>query len=314
MAKARTIPPDHKAFATLPVQMITVGPASEQVAVHVAGRLLPTRLPLICVPGYQRNMSDYASFLRLVRRGDEDGMPMVLVDLKGRGRSRDRKRPADYTSINDAADLAEVLHALAIPRAVFVGQGYGGQVLMALAARHPSMIAGTVLIDAGPVNDARGVVRLRSMLDDFEGVRSVQGLRAILRRVLAADFPGLSESALDEMAFRTHYIDKRNRAIKLFDAALVRLLDGFDFDDVLMAQWPLFDALASAPLMMMRAQLTQQLRRETFDEMLRRRRDAEGFIIENQGSPALLDTDDDVQPIADFIRRLPVIRTPAAAA
>jgi hypothetical protein len=73
---------------------------------------------------------------------------------------------------------------------------------------------------------------------------------------------------------------------------------------VLLAQWPLFDALDSAPLMMMRTQLTQQLRRETFEEMMRRRRDAEAFVIESQGSPALLDNADDVRPIVEFVRRL----------
>jgi hypothetical protein len=55
--------------------------------------------------------------------------------------------------------------------------------------------------------------------------------------------------------------------------------------------------------MMMRTQLTQQLRRETFEEMMKRRRDAEAFVIENQGSPALLDNAEDVEPITDFIRR-----------
>ena len=57
-------------------------------------------------------------------------------------------------------------------------------------------------------------------------------------------------------------------------------------------------------MMMMRTQLTEQLRRETFEEMMRRRRDAEGYIIEGQGSPALLDSADDVEPIAEFVRQL----------
>jgi len=56
--------------------------------------------------------------------------------------------------------------------------------------------------------------------------------------------------------------------------------------------------------MMMRTQLTEQLRRETFEEMMRRRRDADGYIIEGQGSPALLNTPDDVEPIAEFARKL----------
>lgn len=303
MAKPRPIPSDHKVFAALPVAMITVGEPREQMAVHVAGLLGGGRLPLVCLAGYHRNMADFADFVRLMRQLDPE-QAVVLVDLKGRGRSADRARRDRYSTTEDASDLAGVLRALAIERAVFVGQGHGGQVVMALAAQRPTLIAGTVLIDAGPVADVRGLVRLRTMLDDLEGVRSAQGLRAMLRRMLATEYPGLPEETLDGLSMRAHFIDKRNRAVRLFDSALVRLLDDFDFDDVLVAQWVLFDALAPAPLLMMRTQLTQQLRRETFDEMMRRRRDSEAYVIEGQGSPALLDNAEDVQPIAEFVRQI----------
>lgn len=303
MAKPRPIPSDYKVFAALPVAMITVGEPREQMAVHVAGLLGGGRLPLVCLAGYHRNMADFADFVRVMRQLDPE-QAVVLVDLKGRGRSADRARRDRYSTTEDASDLAGVLRALAIERAVFVGQGHGGQVVMALAAQRPTLIAGTVLIDAGPVADVRGLVRLRTMLDDLEGVRSAQGLRAMLRRMLATEYPGLPEETLDGLSMRAHFVDKRNRAVRLFDSALVRLLDDFDFDDVLVAQWVLFDALAPAPLLMMRTQLTQQLRRETFDEMMRRRRDSEAYVIEGQGSPALLDNAEDVQPIAEFVRQI----------
>lgn len=303
MAKPRPIPSDYKVFAALPVAMITVGEPREQMAVHVAGLLGGGGLPLVCLAGYHRNMADFADFVRVMRQLDPE-QAVVLVDLKGRGRSADRARRDRYSTTEDASDLAGVLRALAIERAVFVGQGHGGQVVMALAAQRPTLIAGTVLIDAGPVADVRGLVRLRTMLDDLEGVRSAQGLRAMLRRMLATEYPGLPEETLDGLSMRAHFIDKRNRAVRLFDSALVRLLDDFDFDDVLVAQWVLFDALAPAPLLMMRTQLTQQLRRETFDEMMRRRRDSEAYVIEGQGSPALLDNAEDVQPIAEFVRQI----------
>ena len=134
----------------------------------------------------------------------------------------------------------------------------------------------------------------------------------MLRRMAAADYPGTPETVLDQLALRTHFVDKRGRLQPLFDPALIKLLEPFGLDDVLMAQWPLFDALQVAPLMMMRTQLTQQLRRETYEEMMRRRRDAEAFVIESQGSPALLDNSDDVQPVVDFVRRVAGERKAAA--
>jgi pimeloyl-ACP methyl ester carboxylesterase len=307
----RALPADHKPFAGLPVQMITVGDSTEQIAVHVAGRLGPGRIPVICVPGYNRNMADYADFVRLGGQLLPDDAPIVLVDSKGRGRSTDRPRAEDYTSINDAADLVEIARALAIERAVFVGQGYGGQVLMALGANRPSLMAGTILIDSGPVSDSRGLVRLRTTLNELTGVRGEASLRPMLRRMTAADYPEAPEPVLETLAVRTHFVDKRGRLQPLFDPALIKLLEPFGLDDVLVAQWQLFDALGPAPLMMMRTQLTHQLRRETFEEMMRRRRDAEAFVIESQGSPALLDNVDDVQPIVDFIRQIAGVKRAA---
>lgn len=302
MAKARSVPSDHPPLEGLPVRLVTVGSAGETMAVHAGGQLGPDRVPVLCVPGYNRNMADYRDFLRVGRHLLPETAPIVLVDLKGRGRSADRNRADDYTSLKDAADLVDICRALAIERAIFVGQGYGGQVLMALAADRPALIAGTVLIDAAPVSDPRGLVRLRTTLNELTGVRGEASLRPMLRRMTAADYPEAPEAMIDMLATRTHFVDKRGRLQPLFDPTLIRLLEPFSLDDVLTAQWPLFDALATAPLLMMRTQMTQQLRRDTFEEMMRRRRDAEAFVIDAQGSPALLDTPDNVQPIADFVR------------
>ncbi len=304
MAKPRFVPPDHKALATLPVRMVTVGASPEQMAVHSSGTLGPGRTPIVCIAGYNRNMADWSDFLRIAGQNLNEATPFVLIDLKGRGRSTDRAGGAHYSSLRDADDIVEIMRALAVERAIFIGQGYGGQVLMALAARRPSLMAGTVLIDAGPVSDSRGLVRLRVTLNELTGVRGEASLKPMLRRMAAADYPGVPETVLDAVSLRSHHVDKRGRLQPLFDPALIKLLEPFDLDDVLVAQWPLFDALNCAPLMMMRTQLTQQLRRETFEQMMKRRRDAEAYIIENQGSPALLDSAEDVEPITDFIRRL----------
>jgi pimeloyl-ACP methyl ester carboxylesterase len=310
---SRVVPSDHPAFFPLPVRAIAVGDAREIMAVHVSGRLLIGRTPVVCVPGYQRNMSDYTEFTDLFHRMMGEDWPVVLVDLKGRGRSADRTDKNRYVTTIDAGDLAQVCAALAIESAIFVGQGYGGQVLMALAVAQPLLVAGAVLIDSGPVSDPRGLVRLRNNLKDLDGNRSAAGLRTMFRRMLAADYPGVPEVLLDTLATRTHYLDKRNRVRPLFDPRLVKMLEQYEHDDVLVAQWPLFGALSTMPLMMMRTQLTDQLRREVFEEMMRRRRDTDGYVIEGQASPALLNSVEDVEPIADFVRRIGKKKTQPAA-
>lgn len=299
---ARKVPADHAAFSGLPVTMVTLAEARAQAAVHIAGRLSSWRVPLICVPGYQRNMSDFTEFLTEFARINGADWPVVLVDLQGRGRSSDRRDKARYGSPRDAHDLSTIATALGIDSAVFLGQGYGGQVVMALAAQRPNLIAGAVLLDAGPVTDTRGIVRLRSNLTYIESLRGTRQVMSGYKRMLTGDHPAASEGQLGRLALRTHYFDRRGRARPLFDPYLVKALEDFSLDDVLVAQWPLFDALKSAPLLLLRTQLTDQLRRQTFEEMARRRPDAEALTITGQGSPALLDAGEEVSAIARFAR------------
>jgi pimeloyl-ACP methyl ester carboxylesterase len=294
---AGTIP----AAFTLPIRLITVGDAGSLMAVHVAGRLDSARVPLICIAGYQRNMSDFTDFTPLFQRLMATDWPVVLIDLRGRGRSAYRARGTDYASTNDARDVSAVVRALGIESAIFVGQGYGGQVIMALGAERPTAIAGAVLIDAGPVTAARGLVRMRSNLRQIDELRGASGLRTMFRKMLAADYPGADEAQLDRLTGRAHSIEADGRAQPLFDAALIKLLDDFGQDDILVPQWPLFDTLMGMPLMFLRTQLTDQLSPEILDAMMERRPDATSFIITNQGSPALLDHVEDAAAIAEFV-------------
>ncbi len=311
--KPRTPPEDLPSFSDLPVTRYTIGPADEQVAVHVVGKLQRGRVPVVCVPGYQRNMTDFVDFARHFQRAFGDDWPVVLIDLKGRGRASDRRDKARYVTTCDAEDLIDVLALLPADAGIFVGQGYGGQVVMALAGQRPGLVAGTVLLDSGPLSDPRGLVRLRNNLRDLDGNRSEAGFRAMFRRMLAPDYPALPDAMLDMVAARTHYLDRRGKVRPLFDPYLVKMLERFEHDDILVPQWSLYNALSHAPLMLMRTQLTEQLRRESFEEMMRRRRDAEGYVLEGQGSPALLNTPEDVAPIAEFVRNIVTGKGKAAA-
>ena len=155
------------------------------------------------------------------------------------------------------------------------------------------------------MNDPRGLVRLRTNLKELadaarRGRRSA-GSRGRSSQSTTRTRP---KQKLDALALRTHFVDAKGASRRCSIRRLVELLEPFDLDDVLIPQWPLFKALGHAPMLLMRSQFTEQLRRTTFEEMLTLRRDTEGYEIEVQGSPALLDSADDVRPIADFVRDL----------
>lgn len=270
-------------------------------------------MPLVCVAGYTRNMSDFATLADFYGRITGSEWPLVLLDLPGRGRADDRDRADAYGSLADARDLADVLMALGIGKAILLGQGHGGQVAMALAAAHPLLVGGTILLDAGPVTDSRGIVRLRNNLAHLHTLRGGKTVMAGFRRILGGDYPGLPDSALDPLAMRSHWFDKRGRAQPLFDMKLIERLNNFSFNDVLAPQWALYEALKCAPLLLLRTQQTDQLRRETFDEMVRRRPDAVALTVAGQGSPALFDQIEDVEAVTSFVARASFGRTGMAA-
>lgn len=301
--KRRMVPADHQPFLGLPVEMIALRNAGIRAAVHISAPLTAVATPLVCLAGLHRNMSDFTTLLQAISHSAFSRAPMILIDLPGRGRADDRRNESDYNTLADARDVADVLAALGVDRAVLLGQGHGGQVAMALGAAHPLLLAGVILLDAGPMVDSRGIFRLRNNLAHLSGLRGNRSVIAGFRRMLAGDYPELPTETLDALAQRSHFIDKKGRARPLFDERLLAPLASINFDDVLEPQWPLYDALRELPLMILRTQLTDQLRRETYEEMVRRRPDAKAFTIAGLGSPALFDQHEEVDAILRFVAK-----------
>lgn len=69
---------------------------------------------------------------------------LLRMDQRGHGASQ--APPGPYAREDLADDVAAVLDALAIERAVLVGHSMGGIVAMTTALRHPGRVAGLVLI------------------------------------------------------------------------------------------------------------------------------------------------------------------------
>jgi pimeloyl-ACP methyl ester carboxylesterase len=75
------------------------------------------------------------------------GHPVVAVDQRGHGRS---DKPDDgYDMGTVAADLAAVVRATGWERPIAVGQSWGGNVVIELAAGHPGLTAGVACVDGG---------------------------------------------------------------------------------------------------------------------------------------------------------------------
>ena len=66
--------------------------------------------------------------------------PVVSIDLRGHGSSRDAWHDPDARLTDYAADVLSVLDHLRIPACHFVGESFGGTIGLHLAAGYPDRL------------------------------------------------------------------------------------------------------------------------------------------------------------------------------
>ena len=128
------------------------------------------------------------------------GSAVCTVDLRGHGRSD--KPDTGYDMATVADDLVAVLDYLhrrdprSWRRPVVAGQSWGGNVVVELAARHPSAVCGVVGVDGG-------VIELAERFADPDDVRRVLAPPAIagmpgaaLERAIRQAHPGWTDLAI----------------------------------------------------------------------------------------------------------------------
>lgn len=81
------------------------------------------------------------------------GHPVLAVDQRGHGRSSKPDAGYDMTTVTD--DLREVVTASGFDRPVVVGQSWGGNVVVELAARFPGVARAIGCVDGGAIELAR---------------------------------------------------------------------------------------------------------------------------------------------------------------
>ena len=81
------------------------------------------------------------------------GIRSVAVDLRGHGRSDKPDDGYDFSTV--VGDLAALLETLGIARAVFVGQSWGGNVVVHAAHERPDVVVGAVAVDGGMIELGR---------------------------------------------------------------------------------------------------------------------------------------------------------------
>jgi pimeloyl-ACP methyl ester carboxylesterase len=109
---------------------------------------------VVCVPGLSANL---CGFDRLAERLAGDTLQLVVIDLRGRGRS-EVTGAGTYGWRNHARDVLDVAYAVGARSFAIIGQSSGAAIAMTCAQLDPSRVERLVLVDLVGSPDERAAV------------------------------------------------------------------------------------------------------------------------------------------------------------
>jgi pimeloyl-ACP methyl ester carboxylesterase len=277
------------------------------------GPRVSTTLAVVCLPGMARHAADFHDLAVALAEEDRRPRRVLALDYRGRGRS---EWDGDWRRYDLKVEMNDVLHVLAaagVHEAVLVGTSRGGLLTMMLSAARPSLIRGAVLNDAGPVVEAKGLVRIRSYLGKMPTPRDYRDGAEILRRLSDAQFPSFGDAEWEAAARGTWTEDGTGRLALAYDPALARTLEGLDPEAPLPSIWPLFEGLTRVPVLVLRGEHSDILSAETLSAMAKAHPDIEQVVVPGQGHAPMLAGRDLLQRIRRFVVRAEETPRPAPA-
>jgi pimeloyl-ACP methyl ester carboxylesterase len=276
--------------------------AQDGLRLHVReyGVRRSSALPVVCLPGLARTIADFDT-LAAALSSDQRTRRVIAIDARGRGQSDYDHNPENYNVAVELGDVVTVLIALGIGPAIFVGSSRGGILTMLLGVAHPTLIAGVVLHDIGPVIDPKGVARIKSYVGKLPQPRDFAEGAEVLRRLFDAQFPKLTAEEWLAAARRTWKTDD-GALVPTYDIRLARTLAEVDIGRPLPTMWNEFDALSRVPVLVIRGAKSDILSAETVAEMRVHHPAMEVIEVADQGHVPLFDHDT-IPPIAAFVGR-----------
>ena len=256
--------------------------------------------PLLCLHGLTRNARDFAEF---AERYSPDWR-VIALDFRGRGLSDYDPLPMRYNPLTYAGDVVQLLDALSIAKAIFVGTSLGGLVTMAIAAMAPQRIAASILNDVGPELTDAGLERIRAYVGKDVRFASWEDAAAAIasnNRHVPASYD------------REDWLKAARRACREEQGEVL-----FDYDAAIAVPfqtqgatpavdlWPLFRALGRQPMLVIRGEQSDLLSAEALQKMHEAVPDMKSVTVAGVGHAPVLDEPDAVVAIDAFLADLAV--------
>ncbi|CAH1661971.1 Pimeloyl-ACP methyl ester carboxylesterase [Hyphomicrobiales bacterium] len=262
--------------------------ASDGLRLHlrVYGSRPSEYLPVVCLPGLARTAADFHELAIALASDARRPRRVIAVDYRGRGLSEWDKDWTHYDPQVEVDDLIQILTALGVPQAIFVGTSRGGLLIMALAVARAGVVQGAVLNDVGPVLDPRGLIRIRGYIGKLPTPADFREAVGILKLLSSAQFPALGDADWDLLARRT-WVEEKGKLVPAYDPALVKTLESVDLEEPLPDLWNYCDLLRNVPMLTIRGANSDILSEATLAAMQARYPKMEALTIPDQGHTPL---------------------------
>jgi pimeloyl-ACP methyl ester carboxylesterase len=258
------------------------------------------RLPVVCLPGLARTGADFHEIAVYLSSHRSRPRMVLAMDYRGRGRSDFDPRPANYDVRVELQDVQDVLTAVGIHAAIFIGTSRGGIITMGLSAIRPGCIKGAVLNDIGGVIDGKGLARIKGYVGKLPKPRDYAEAVQILKRIGSQHFTRLSDADWNSFARRT-FKDSPQGLVADYDPMLMKSLEAYDLEKPLPVLWQYFDGLKGVPVLSIRGQNSDLFSEATQAEMARRHPLCEPYLVVGEGHAPLLSDRATMLKISTFV-------------
>ena len=157
-------------------------------------------LPVICLHGLTRNSKDFEDIAPVIAGW---GRRVIAADVRGRGQSDRDPNPDNYQPKDYARDVVEMMKALGIDRAVFIGTSMGGIITMMMMAVKPKAVAAAILNDTGPMIAPEGIARILTYAGQPVTIGDWNDAAGYVRKTNAVAFAHYSDEDWHRFAQRT---------------------------------------------------------------------------------------------------------------
>jgi pimeloyl-ACP methyl ester carboxylesterase len=262
-----------------------------------------TGLPVICLHGLTRNSRDFEI---VAPRIAALGRRVIAQDVRGRGRSANDPDPAHYVPAVYAQDVVKVMDDLGVAKAVFVGTSMGALITMTLAAMAPDRVAAAVLNDIGPRIEIAGLKRIGGYVGRSPAFPSWQEAAAAARAIAGVAYPARANDEAFWLSFakRTFRLRDDGQVAPDYDPHIALAFAAPDDNAPPPDLSPLFQALASKPVLSVRGELSDLLSAEGVAHMRRLKPDLETVTAANIGHAPMLDEPEVWDAVLSFLARV----------